>query len=38
MVVANWEMMLGSRDPTDVLAQHASLEDTDESTAGVRKT
>lgn len=35
---ADWELMLGSRDPADVLAQHASLEDTNKSTAGVRKT
>ena len=35
---ADWELMLGSRGSTDVLAQHASLEDTNESTAGVRKT
>ena len=36
--VADWEMMLGARDPTDVLAQHAGLEDANESTAGVRET
>ena len=30
--------MLGSRDPADVLAQYASLKDTNKSTAGVRKT
>ena len=35
---ADGQSMLGSRGPTDVLAQHASLEDTNESTAGVRKT
>ena len=35
---ADGELMLGSRGPTDVLAQHASLQDTNESTAGVRKT
>lgn len=35
---ADWQLILGSRGPTDVLAQHASLEDTNESTAGVRKT
>ena len=33
--VADWEMMLGARDPADVLAQHAGLEDTNESTAGI---
>ena len=32
------ESMLGSRGPTDVLAQYASLKDTNKSTAGVRKT
>ena len=35
---ADGELMLGSRGPTNVLAQHASLEDPDKSTAGVRKT
>ena len=35
---ADWELMLGSRDPTDVLAQYASLKDTNKSTAGVRET